>query len=234
MNQNSLSNESFNMTNENEISFESSYINENSFDDCNSSFYENSTKNIMCLSQIYESENDYNNNADTTTNTENSKEIILPTITQIPSAIISAVINSIQNIITNSNNIDKNTAFYSDIIPTISLNDYLNRIIKYTEIEKKTLIIALIYIDKYSLSRNETISIHIIHKLLFAAILLAIKYNEDNIYNNQYYSEVAGITLNELNQIEYELFVKLDFSLFIDNKLFYEYNNALIQYKRYK
>jgi hypothetical protein len=148
------------MTNENEISFESSYINENSFDDCNSSFYENSTKNIMYLSQIYESENDYNNNADTTTNTENSKEIILPTITQIPSAIISAVINSIQNIITNSNNIDKNTALYSDIIPTISLNDYLNRIIKYTEIEKKTLIIALIYIDKYSLSRNETISIH--------------------------------------------------------------------------
>jgi hypothetical protein len=212
------------MTNENEISFESSYINENSFDDCNSSFYENSTKNIMCLSQIYESENDYNNNADTTTNTENSKEIILPTITQIPSAIISAVINSIQNIITNSNNIDKNTAFYSDIIPTISLNDYLNRIIKYTEIEKKTLIIALIYIDKYSLSRNETISIHIIHKILFAAVLLSIKYNEDLVYTNEYYSLIAGIPLKEMNQIEYEFLNQINFNLFINEDLYNTYN----------
>ena len=234
MNQSSLENESFNITNENEISFESSYIKENSFDGCNSSFYENSTKNMMYLSEIYESENDSNNNADTTTNTDNSKEIIIPAVSHIPLTIISAVLNSIQNTITNSNNVDKNSSFYSDIIPSISLNDYLNRIIKYTDIEEKTLIIALIYIEKYSLSHNETISIHIIHKLLFAAILLAIKYNEDNIYNNQYYSEVAGITLNELNQIEYELIVKLDFSLFIDNKLFSKYNSALSQYQRYK
>ena len=43
----------------------------------------------------------------------------------------------------------KNNKFSTSNIPKISINDYLNRIETYSEIEKNTLIIALIYIDKF-------------------------------------------------------------------------------------
>ena len=128
------------------------------------------------------------------------------------------------------------SSFYSDAIPSISIYDYLTRIIQYTEIDETTLIIALIYIDKYltSFPQINVLSQHIIHKLLFTAIILAIKYNEDDIYNNKYYSEVGGVSLYELNQMEYELFVTLNCSLFVDNDMLMKYMSVLNQNVRYK
>jgi hypothetical protein len=128
------------------------------------------------------------------------------------------------------------SSFYSDPIPSISIYDYLTRIIQYTEIDETTLIIALIYIDKYltSFPQVNVLSQHIIHKLLFTAIILAIKYNEDDIYNNKYYSEVGGVSLSELNQMEYELFITLNCSLFVDNDMLMKYMSVLNQNVRYK
>jgi hypothetical protein len=128
------------------------------------------------------------------------------------------------------------SSFYSDAIPSISIYDYLTRIIQYTEIDETTLIIALVYIDKYltSFPQVNVLSQHIIHKLLFTAIILAIKYNEDDIYNNKYYSEVGGVSLYELNQMEYELFVTLNCSLFVDNDMLMKYMSVLNQNVRYK
>ena len=36
-------------------------------------------------------------------------------------------------------------------------------------------------------------------------MLLAIKYNEDDYYSNKYYARVGGISLCELNELEYYL-----------------------------
>ena len=128
------------------------------------------------------------------------------------------------------------SSFYSDPIPSISIYDYLTRIIQYTEIDETTLIISLIYIDKYLtlFPQVNVLSQHIIHKLLFTAIVLAIKYNEDDIYNNKYYSEIGGVSLYELNQMEYELFVMLNCSLFIDDDVLMKYTSVLNQNVRYK
>ena len=60
--------------------------------------------------------------------------------------IITKLLNNI--ILSSSLNLFTNTNLFSlDSIPSISLRDYLNRIISYTNIESSTLISSLIYID---------------------------------------------------------------------------------------
>ena len=54
---------------------------------------------------------------------------------------------------------------------------------------------------------------------------MAIKYNEDIIYNFNYYSLISGISINELQQLEIEFLILLKFKLYI-NKI--DFNNYKI------
>ena len=58
-------------------------------------------------------------------------------------------------------------------------------------------------------------------------MLLAIKYNEDDYYSNKYYARVGGISLCELNELEYYLLILLEFDIFIDDVVYEKYENQL-------
>ena len=116
--------------------------------------------------------------------------------------------------------------FNNKRIPDISLFNYLNRIIKYMNCEESTLILSLIYLDRLSLS-NIYFSIYNIHRLLFTSILLAIKYNEDKIYKNDYYSKIAGVTLSEINLMEYNFAILLKFNFYVNDFTYNIYKKAL-------
>ena len=117
----------------------------------------------------------------------------------------------------------KNMSFSASYIPPISVKQYLARILNYSEAEESTLIIALIYIDRLNCISSVILTPYNIHRILFIAILLAIKYNEDNTYDFEYYSQVAGISVKELKVIEFEFVCLLKFKLFINKKEFDEY-----------
>jgi hypothetical protein len=150
---------------------------------------------------------------------------------------VSLIINSISSILEkliknkkqkkkDSNLKELVKPFESKIIPDLSINDYLKRIIKYTNCEINSLIFSLIYLDRICL-KNIDLSPFNIHKFLFATILLAIKTNEDNIYRNSYYSQIAGVTLKELNLMEYNLCIILNYNFFVNESTFNVYKKAL-------
>jgi hypothetical protein len=58
-------------------------------------------------------------------------------------------------------------------------------------------------------------------------MLLAIKYNEDDYYSNQYYARVGGVSLTELNELEYNLLILLEFDIFVDDDIYTKYENQL-------
>ena len=93
--------------------------------------------------------------------------------------------------------------FSANLIPSISIEDYLLRIQTYANIEKSTLIISLIFIDKLCHTADVTLTHYNIHRILFTAVLISIKYNEDSFFDNQYYSEIAGVKIKELKLLEY-------------------------------
>ena len=117
--------------------------------------------------------------------------------------------------------------FSSRIIPKISIKDYLKRINTYTNIEKNTLIVSLIYIDRLCRVSKLTLTLYNIHRILFASILISIKYNEDNFYDNKYYSEIAGISLKELNSLEYNFLNLIHFLLYVKDETFKNYESYL-------
>ena len=108
---------------------------------------------------------------------------------------------------------DINEPLYSKFIPVLSLEKYLIRIIKYTEVENNTLIVAFLYIIKLIKNENFILSINNIYHLLLGSVVLAKKVLEDLKYNNSYYCEIGGISLQEFNKIEFSLFVRLNYEV---------------------
>ena len=116
--------------------------------------------------------------------------------------------------------------FSSSNIPKISILEYLNRIVNYTKIEDSTLITSIIYLDSVT-QTGIYLTDYNIHTLLLICILIAIKMNEDDIYTNEYYAEVAGISLKKLNKIEHEFLNMNKFKLFVDKDIFEQYQQYL-------
>lgn len=79
----------------------------------------------------------------------------IPNLSKIITSILKEIIDeeckdSIQNYKINlASQSKKKSIFNSKKAPPISIDDYLDRIIKYTKMEESTLLIALLYIDRF-------------------------------------------------------------------------------------
>jgi hypothetical protein len=80
--------------------------------------------------------------------------------------------------------------------------------------------------DYHKLQLNE----YNIHRIILASLMLAIKMNEDDYYSNDYYAKVGGITLQEINKLEYECLKMLDHHLWVDLDFFEKYKVYLRYY----
>ena len=118
--------------------------------------------------------------------------------------------------------------FYPPNIPLISIKDYLQHIYKYTKINASTIVIILIYIDRICNITKCKPSYYIIHKLILGAMMLAIKYNEDEFYSLKYYAKIGGVSLSEITNLEYNFLSLIDFNLYIKQDLFDKYNDYIL------
>ena len=124
--------------------------------------------------------------------------------------------------------------FSANLIPNISIEEYLIRIQTYANIETSTLILSLILIDRLCQISNLTLTYHNIHRIIFSSIIISIKYNEDNYYDNQYYAEIAGVKIKELKLLEYNFISLLHFNLFIKDEIYEKYKQYLFEFEREK
>ena len=106
-----------------------------------------------------------------------------------------------------------NEPLYSKKIPNLSLEKFLVRIVKYTEAENNTLIVAYLYIIKLIEKENFILTINNMYRLLLGSVVLAKKVMEDICYQNSYYCEIGGLSLQELNMIEFNLFIRINFEV---------------------
>jgi len=116
-------------------------------------------------------------------------------------------------------------------IPSISIKDYFLRLSKHAKVNESTIILILIYIDRICNMNHFILTYYNIHKLILAAFILAIKYNEENYYSMIYYSKIGGVSVTELNILEYEYLILIRYKLFVQQKLFDKYYNDLMSLK---
>ena len=122
-------------------------------------------------------------------------------------------------------------SFTCENIPSISIKDYFLRLSKHAKVNESTIILILIYIDRICNMNHFILTYYNIHKLILAAFILAIKYNEDNYYSMVYYSKIGGVPVSELNKLEFEYLILIGFRLFVHTQLFEKYYNDLMSLK---
>ncbi|XP_027104053.1 cyclin-U4-1 [Coffea arabica] len=116
------------------------------------------------------------------------------------------------------------SAFHGLTRPTISIESYLERIFKYANCSPSCLIVAYIYLDRFSQKQPLLpITSLSVHRLLITSVLVSAKFMDDTFYNNAFYAKVGGISAMEMNLLEIDFLFGLGFQLNVTPTTFYTY-----------
>ncbi|CAE7229587.1 unnamed protein product [Rhizoctonia solani] len=134
-------------------------------------------------------------------------------------------------------------AFHARNIPSISIEQYLLRILKYCPTTNEVFLGLLVYFDRMSKLATEcaapqspaphrtlTIDSYNIHRLLIAGVTVASKFFSDVFYTNSRYAKVGGLPQTELNQLELQFLLLNDFRLSIPLDEMQRYAEQLLRY----
>ncbi|KAF7799087.1 hypothetical protein EIP86_010317 [Pleurotus ostreatoroseus] len=155
------------------------------------------------------------------------------------------------------NALSSNTAltFHARNVPTISLEAYLLRILKYCPASNEVFLSLLVYFDRMSKLAKEAcgkdfvIDSYNIHRLVIAGVTVASKFFSDVFYTNSRYAkvcrlsflvrmrrltharaQVGGLPQAELNQLELQFLLLNDFQLMISKEEMQRYAEQLIHF----
>jgi hypothetical protein len=165
----------------------------------------------------------------TTSNTSfESQEIYTPSL---KSHIISSIVKNLHEIMDENlqmgndpNLINlKDNIFYLDQIPNISLEYFIQHLFKYTNMSISSLILAIIYIDQFCEKYHYALNMHNIFRILLIFVYISIKVNEDINIKPEFYSKVAGVSIKDLNMLEFQMCVAMNFDFFIKSDYYQQY-----------
>ena len=152
------------------------------------------------------------------------------------SQIIKAIVSNLKEIIEENRKridakfISKDNLFYLEHLPNISFGDYILHLMKYTHISISTLILAVIYIDKFCEKFKYVLTFHNIYRIILIAIFISMKYNEDISVNANIYAQIAGICVEDLLNLELNICVALEFGFYVKEELYQQY---FIYFRKY-
>lgn len=148
--------------------------------------------------------------------------------------------------------------FHARNVPTISLEAYLLRILKYCPTTNEVFLSLLVYFDRMSKLNGEAtgrtfvIDSYNIHRLVIAGVTVASKFFSDVFYTNSRYAKVCasfvfsltnmltrcplpkvgGLPQSELNQLELQFLLLNDFTLVIPKDEMQRYAEQLILFSK--
>ena len=152
--------------------------------------------------------------------------------TDLINHIINSIALNLKDLISDNKNgrKEKHDIFYLSFIPPISLSDYIKRLLKYSKMDISTLIISIIYIDRFIHKNKYVLSPNNIYRILLSACLLSLKFNQDISVNYKEYAEIASVTVEDLQNLESHMYFKLHFSLFVKYDLYKSYYDYFVNY----
>ena len=164
------------------------------------------------------------------------KSLISKSEEYVPMKMIEIISDLLNNICeenkVKSDSINKNIKpFMTESIPSLSIKDYLTRLSQFTKINESTIILILIYIDRIGKINKFILTYRNIYKLILASMVIAIKYNEDNFFSSEVYAKLGGLSVLELNYLEFQFLILIKFSLFIEKDLFDKYYYNLLSFQ---
>jgi hypothetical protein len=125
------------------------------------------------------------------------------------------------------------TKFEAFRAPGISVRDYLTRIHKYASCSPECFVLALVYIDRLHQMQGFVLTELNVHRVVITSIVLAAKFFDDHYFNNAYYAKVGGVPCPEMNELEVEYLLLINFSLHVSSETYARYYNELANHYAY-
>lgn len=119
------------------------------------------------------------------------------------------------------------TIFHGLRAPTISIQQYIDRIFKYGACSPSCFVIAHIYMDRFLQKTDGHLTSLNVHRLLITSVMVAAKFIDDAFFNNAYYARVGGVSTAEMNRMELKFLFSLDFRLQVNVETFHKFCSQL-------
>mmetsp|Transcript_6591 Transcript_6591/g.16878 ORF Transcript_6591/g.16878 Transcript_6591/m.16878 type:complete len:271 (-) Transcript_6591:442-1254(-) len=123
------------------------------------------------------------------------------------------------------------TSFDAVSAPSISVHRYLARIRQYTKFHDECYVVALVYLDRLFRAHKAPFlpTQHNVHRLVIASVLVASKFYDDVFHSNSFMAQVGGISVAEMNKLEIELCLRLNWELHLPYSDYGHMLAALVQ-----
>lgn len=109
--------------------------------------------------------------------------------------------------------------FESSLYETITLNEYVSRVITYTEAEPMTMIYSLALLKLFTEEAKIFVNRRNIHLLFFLSVLTSLKMNEDSIFSFEDFALIGGVNKQDLRLKELSYLQLIDYRVFVPIKL---------------
>ncbi|KAI0932798.1 hypothetical protein AcW1_000181 [Taiwanofungus camphoratus] len=105
---------------------------------------------------------------------------------------------------------------------------FMQKVLETTQVSHSVIVLSLHYIYRMK-ARNRFTSGQAgsEYRVAVAALMMANKFVDDNTYTNKTWSEVSGIDLAEVNKMEKEFLLGIDFGLYVDKTTYDSWLNLL-------
>jgi hypothetical protein len=121
------------------------------------------------------------------------------------------------------------TRFHSRAPPTISVKDYLERLIFHATLTPPLMLAMVYYIDRLcALYPAFTINSLTVHRFLITAATVAAKGLSDSFWTNHTYARVGGVSTHELATLELEFLTKMDWGIVPRPEVLEDYYRSLV------
>ncbi|KAF1797087.1 cyclin [Mucor lusitanicus] len=124
------------------------------------------------------------------------------------------------------------TCFHARSLPSIDIDAYLLRILKYCPCANECFLSLLVYFDRMSQNKLDPLRIdsYNIHRLVIAGIMVSSKFFSDIFYTNTRYAKVGGLPVKELNVLELEFLRINNYNIFIPLEELQQYGDQLLMH----
>ncbi|EPS61803.1 hypothetical protein M569_12990, partial [Genlisea aurea] len=117
------------------------------------------------------------------------------------------------------------SVFHGVRAPAIALENYIERIYKYTSCSPSCFVVGFVYIDRLLHKHPDSVVSPLnVHRLAVTSVMVAAKILDDVHYNNGFYARVGGVSKEEMNRLELELLFLLDFHVYVSSTVFEAYS----------
>lgn len=121
--------------------------------------------------------------------------------------------------------------FASKTEPTITMDNYVKRCMKFGKASPEALICTLICMGRVWARQRCLPDKYTMHRLFGVALMVCSKLYDDIYYNNRWWAKVLGLDLSELNDLEVKFVTVINFELHVERPEYQTYQTAAVNFR---